>query len=379
MKPRTRASSARSRATGWTATFTLEAGESDATWDAGLWQYASIGDLVWDDVDGDGVYEPDAGELPLAGVVVKLRDVNGNVLEIQTTGADGLYLFDDLVPGTYTVQIVSGIPYGYVQTYDLDGNLDGRTTYTLASGEEFLGADFGYQMVLPASIGDLVWLDSDADGVYEPEAGELPLAGVVVKLLDANGNVLEMQTTGADGLYLFDDLVPGTYTVKILSGIPDGYVQTYDLDGVLDNRTTYTLAAGEEFLGADFGYRPAMSPGTGTPGYWKNHPEAWPVDEITIGGIPYTVDAAIATMNAKSGKDKSYDMFRALVSAKLNVGIGNESSCIEDVIRTADAWMVQHPAGSGVTAGSSAWQEIEWAYTLLDNYNNGLLCAPARD
>ncbi|MFT3894745.1 MAG: hypothetical protein QM730_24205 [Anaerolineales bacterium] len=37
-------------------------------------------------------------------------------------------------------------------------------------------------------------------------------------------------------------------------------------------------------------------PGTGTPGYWKNHPEAWPVSSITIGEQTFTKDQAIALM-----------------------------------------------------------------------------------
>jgi len=34
--------------------------------------------------------------------------------------------------------------------------------------------------------------------------------------------------------------------------------------------------------------------------------------------------------------------------------------------------------GSGVKASSHAWQQIAPTYQLLDDYNNGLLCAPHR-
>ena len=80
------------------------------------------------------------------------------------------------------------------------------------------------------------------------------------------------------------------------------------------------------------------APGTGTPGYWKNHPEAWPVEEITIGGVIYTKEEAIGFMEMPDG-DKTYTIFRALVSAKLNVLIGNDDSCIADTISAADVWM----------------------------------------
>jgi PKD repeat protein len=124
------------------------------------------------------------------------------------------------------------------------------------------------------------------------------------------------------------------------------------------------------------------SPGTGTPGYWKTHPEAWPVEEITIGGVTYTKDEAIAYMLVNNSRDVTYIMFRSLVAAKLNVLIGNDASCIEDTIGLADDWMATHgPVGSDVNAGGkdSPWRSGEPLYFMLDAYNNGLFCAPYRD
>jgi hypothetical protein len=124
-------------------------------------------------------------------------------------------------------------------------------------------------------------------------------------------------------------------------------------------------------------------PGTGTPGYWKNHPEAWPVDEITIGGELYTKDDAIGLMKTPGKGDKTFTVFRALVSAKLNVLIGNDDSCIAESIAAADAWMEKEnygPVGSGIRANSVAWKEGEPLYRELDDYNNGKLpCASPRD
>ncbi|NQS99526.1 MAG: hypothetical protein HQ595_00450 [Candidatus Omnitrophica bacterium] len=117
-----------------------------------------------------------------------------------------------------------------------------------------------------------------------------------------------------------------------------------------------------------------------TPGYWKTHPEAWPVDEITIGGAIYIKDEAIAFMWMPEKGDKTFTIFRALVSAKLNVLIGNYDSCIADTIIAADDWMTTYgPVGSRVKGNSMAWQEGEPIYWTLDDYNNGLLCAPPRD
>ncbi len=124
-------------------------------------------------------------------------------------------------------------------------------------------------------------------------------------------------------------------------------------------------------------------PGTATPGYWKNHPEAWPVDEIEIGGVTYAKAQAIAILKVKGERgDKTHTMFRALVSAKLNVLMGCDDRCIKETIAAADAWMEEYgPVGSCVKAGgnNSPWRCGEQYYTLMDKYNNGLLCVPSRD
>src|SRR3989442_15605659 len=122
---------------------------------------------------------------------------------------------------------------------------------------------------------------------------------------------------------------------------------------------------------------PATQPGTGTPGYWKNHPAAWPAGGITVGGVTYTIVQAIDLLG-RVGSDKSITMFSSLVPAKLNVALGNDGSCVNDAIAAADSWMAAHPPGSGVAAASPDWKIGEPLHIQLDNYNNGLLCAPHR-
>ena len=120
--------------------------------------------------------------------------------------------------------------------------------------------------------------------------------------------------------------------------------------------------------------------GTGTQGYWKNHPDAWPVETITIGGITYSKTEAIDIMDQPGKGDKTYDMFDQLVAAKLNVFNGCESSCIDQTIHDADTWLSNNPVGSNVKGSDPAWQnEGSSLHTTLDNYNNGLMCAPSRD
>ena len=235
----------------------------------------------------------------------------------------------------------------------------------------------------------LVWNDTNNNGIQD--AGELGIANAPVTL----GSMVT--STNGDGFYYFR-VDPGSYTlaVEIPVGMqPSPYHMggdvALDSDGVADgiNSVAVMTLAGSTFADAntDFGFSlvpppvppPVTSPGTGTPGYWKNHPEAWPVSGITVAGVTYTRDEAIAWLN-KVGKDRTITMFSSLVPAMLNVLIGNDDSCVASTIEAADAWMAKYgPLGSNVRASSFAWGVGEPLHRQMDDYNNGMLCAPHRN
>jgi len=230
-----------------------------------------------------------------------------------------------------------------------------------------------------------VWSDDNNNGVQD--AGEMPIVGAVVTI---DG----VSTATNDSGYWEFIVPPGTYKVEVQippgtepSPANQGSNDNVDSDGVSDGLgnsvATVTLVhPGDAVPGTDFGFHvPAVTqPGTGTPGFWKNHPEAWPVQSITIGGVTYTKAQAIAWLSSSVTKDKTITLFASLVSAKLNVLVGNDSSCVSSTIANADNWMaVSGPVGSGVAASSLAWKLGEPYHRLMDNYNNGMLCAPHRD
>ncbi|MBN1762762.1 MAG: hypothetical protein JW878_06780 [Methanomicrobia archaeon] len=202
----------------------------------------------------------------------------------------------------------------------------------------------------------------------------------------------EVTNTGPDyltGVIVYDNLLGNIipwrpFTINLGPGETRTFTKTKT---IFENTTNIvTVTYGEECSDTDTTtvtvYEPETIPGTGTPGYWKNHPEAWPVDTITIGGKTYTKAQAIALMSSPEERDKTYTMFRALVAAKLNVLIGNDDSCIKSTIEAADRWMARYGSFEDryiVQARSTAWRQGERLYRLLDAYNNGLLCAPHRD
>lgn len=261
-------------ATGRTINTTLSAGEIDLTWDAGLFRPVSIGDRVWVDTNGNGVQE--GGEVGLNGVTVRLLDGGGNVLSTTVTAGDGNYLFTtlpggaSLPPGAYQVEFVlppgntfTGNDQGGDDATDSDANpATGRSPLiTLPSGTSNLTVDAG---VIPlASLGDRVWLDSNANGVQD--GGETGIANVTVQLFNASGALLASTTTNGSGNYLFANLRPGDYFVQftppaglIVTGQDQGADDATDSDA---NRTTgrtvvTALTAGENDLTWDAGLYP---------------------------------------------------------------------------------------------------------------------------
>jgi hypothetical protein len=244
-----------------------------------------------------------------------------------------------------------------------------------------------------------VWDDANNNGVQDD--GETGRENVTLTIVDGTDSIdvstdlngfyqvqLEPADSGSYTIYVSSSSLPaGTVASpsNVAGGVCAGGVdEACDSDGVNDTLgnsvVTDVVTDGFAKIQNDFGFYTAsvQQPGTGTPGYWKNHPAAWPVNGITIGGTTYTKAEAIAWLG-KVGKDKTTTMFSSLVPAKLNVLIGNTDSCVATSIASADAWMAANPLGSKVAASSQAWAEGEPWHRQLDAYNNGLLCAPHRD
>jgi serine-aspartate repeat-containing protein C/D/E len=188
----------------------------------------SIAGRVWVDPDEDCQF--DAGEQPLAGVTIELLNAGGNVIGATATNAQGEYRFDDLTPGVYGVRELQ--PAGYLQGGQMAGSHGGNASTTdlitqLHVGPEDHLVEYNFCELLPVSIGGLVWADRNGDCL--PDSGESPIAGVTIQLLDANGNLVATRLTDSQGQYQFDDLRPGTYSVKEIQ--PAGYIDGDEMVG----------------------------------------------------------------------------------------------------------------------------------------------------
>lgn len=202
-----------------------------------------IGDLLWLDLNTNGVF--DAGERGIPYISVVLY--GGSVpVATNATDADGFYTFGNLTNGTYQVGVLTNdveFPAGLAPSSCPDGTLDNLAANIVVSGGHIvnigvqavsnadLTVDFGYRYAGGNSLSGTVGLDaSPSDGLLNGSApsgvaaDESPFADTLVYVYlwkDANGDavvdsgeraLLASTLTAANGDYSFTGLPGGSGT-----------------------------------------------------------------------------------------------------------------------------------------------------------------------
>ena len=303
----------------------LAPGENNLEHDFGYFRPGTIGDFVWLDANNDGTQ---SGEEGIEGVVVELTDAAGNT-QTTITDASGLYLFENLPAGDYTVTVLtSSLPAGAVQTFDDSGALDNESTTSIPTAGADLDQDFGY--FIPGLIGDTVWLDLNANGVQDGEDG---IEGVRVRLFDGNDRFVTTTITNAAGQYLFTGLPAGDYRVDVVtSSLPVGLTQTADFSGPLDNTSNTSIALGGSDLDQDFGYTPLGSIGDRV---WldTNGDGVQDAGEPGIDGVTVTLSDGSTDVTSNGG----LYLFDGLVAGTYTVTVDTSSLPSADLVATGDA------------------------------------------
>jgi hypothetical protein len=204
------------------------------------------------DFDGNGVLDPVTytaiDGVPAAGIVGDLA----------------------LASGTHTLTI--SIPANTTGTTPArfrltdDYGEDGNSTAGLACTGEV-------EDYMLASLGDYAWDDTDKDG--QQDSGETPHSGVMVRLLDGNGNpVLDgnnnqiTDVTDVNGKYQFSGLPPGSYSVEFIPPANDSFTQPdqgndasdSDADVATGKTPAVVLGPGEANSSLDAGLVPVDKP-----------------------------------------------------------------------------------------------------------------------
>ena len=196
----------------------LEFGEDAVNYNFCEHQGVNLSGYVYHDRSNDGVFDRPT-ETGIAEVALKLLDGDGNDTGMRAvTDSRGFYQFSNLQAGKYAVMEIQ--PEGWLDGIDTPGNLGGvadpsppgdmLSEIMLTFGQS--GEEYNFGELLPGSIRGRVHLTTDPD--CEPNEDDPPIAGVVMELLDEQGNLLTSTTTNDRGEYEFTDLRPGEYTVR---------------------------------------------------------------------------------------------------------------------------------------------------------------------
>lgn len=284
---------------------------------------SSLAGLVFVDLDEDCI--PDPIEARIDNVLIQLYDESGRLVASTRTDSQGRYQFNELRPGQY--RVVELQPDGFFSGNAIPGiggggradGTDAITEITIGAGQTLV--EYNFCELPPGSISGSVWSETDLN--RKRDAGDLPLSGVTVQLLNAAGTVIATQQTDVQGRYQFEDLAPGTYAVRELqptglfhfaqlAGSAGGDASTVDLIGGIK------LPAGMNAINYDFvEFPPATISGNvfqdGGPITLAAPPQptelrlyrdgVYTVDDQAIGGvvlelrtnvgIPFTADRAL--------------------------------------------------------------------------------------
>ena len=246
-------------------TFETDAGGvfTIATEPCSISPWVSLGNMVWNDVNNNGLL--DGTETGVAGATVQLFDpgadnaiggtginADAQVGTSQVTPSTGIYGFTNLVPSNYYVRVTppstNPASGGVAVMLDNDVNNDnngsqpggpGTEIYSpvieLAVGAEPASAvdgdgtsgnstlDFGLWSGI--TVGDLVWNDLDNDGIKD--TAETGVSGVVIELMNPGADgfiggvganedtVLLSTTTNVSGLYSFRAYTQGNHYIRV--------------------------------------------------------------------------------------------------------------------------------------------------------------------
>ena len=433
----------------------------------------SIGNTVWEDLNGNGIQTSNEPGIP--GVTVTLETSTGTVITSTTTNANGNYLFSGLCPGSY--KVVATTPSGFIATTPT------TVSVTLpAYNSSNLTANFGFEPLCfatvsntsnfnatPINSGSYIWFNANFTASGIPYNGATVYFNASTISFTANNSsynlavpsamvtfspsatcstttfntaenmwVTVVPTWGSDEIFLaglsfpvpanfgkvsgsvvwsgdFACNTPGVsvnwkwsaavyatfstnynaleidpthggscagYNNSDHAGTPEG------VDGETGTLLTKFVTGGacggggSNWTGSWCGTQSVQlscvkqgGSGCGSWGYWQSHPNQWPCQSITCGGITYSKQQCINLMGSNSN-DCSLTVFQELVAAKLNSLAGNQSGCVTNTISQADSWMAQYPAGCGLSSGSSAWNQGNPYAQTLNSYNGGNMCSP---
>jgi len=147
-----------------------------------------------------------------------------------TTDREGCASFWDLTPGAYRLRVTLPDPYivgplgekvsaWYNVIVPSDSSTGTSETFDVPRGGS---TGLGIGAVTSGALMGQTWYDANCNGMKD--AGETGFQGASLQLVSEAAGVSRTISTGADGSYLFEKLLEGSYTLTVT--LPEGYMFT---------------------------------------------------------------------------------------------------------------------------------------------------------
>jgi hypothetical protein len=107
-------------------------------------------------------------------------------------------------------------------------------------------------------------------------------------------------------------------------------------------------------------------------GYWRNHPNAWPVTSLTLGTVTYQAAELMAIFDNPARGNGLVILVHQLIATKLNIANGADPSAAQQAVTDADNMigaLVVPPIGNGYLAPEQTGDLTE----TLTEYNEGTI------
>ncbi len=263
-----------------TPLFTLGNSEQDLTWDAGFYKCIPVGDLVWFDNNENDIWDTVENGVNGLRVNIYKRQNDGEYIlwdytftgpNTSTPSDDGYFKFC-VAPGEYYLEFIDP-PFGLVSAQanvgsddEIDSDVTGANgagttaSMVLTSGQEVCNIGAGYYAM--GTIGDFVFMDSNNNGLRDPE--ESGIGNVYVEAYNVEGEVVGSASTNSDGQYQIDYLQQEDVYLKFYTNSNYASTTPHNGDDSLDSdidhsngpMTTpyFNINSGEHLAGVDAGF-----------------------------------------------------------------------------------------------------------------------------
>ncbi len=230
-----------------TKPFTIEMGKEYEMPLAGAVTLGSFVGGVFNDTNANGLR--DGSEAMLGGAMLTALSASGDEITAEADES-GAFALTGLRPDEYTLTIT--LPDGYIFSHDLDADqliLNAASEQTISCPWQVLinRSEKAIGAVRPASIGGVIWMDENKDGVRADS--EWLMEDVLLTLTDEATGLEAAQTISGENGFLFENVRPGDYTVQFVlpeqSTPAEDNTSTFRCSGSSMVHSGVTVAEGE--------------------------------------------------------------------------------------------------------------------------------------